>query len=65
MGQNRLNYADYLKVLIYDDYLQSLASVRAGTSSDIAFRQHEERVYPLRVKVAAAEMAQTGLRLVG
>jgi hypothetical protein len=65
MGQNGLNYADFLKVLIYDDYLQSLASVRAGANSEIAFRQHEQRVYPLRLKVAAAEMGQTGLRLVG
>jgi hypothetical protein len=63
--QKRQNYTDHLKGLIYEDFLRSIASVRAGTSSDIAFRQHEESVYRLRMKVAAAEPRPAGLRLVG
>jgi hypothetical protein len=65
MEQNRQNYTDYLKGLIYEDFLRSIASVRAGSSSDAAFRQHEERVCRLRMKVAAVEARVTGLRLVG
>jgi hypothetical protein len=65
MEQNRQNYTDYLKGLIYEDFLRSIASVRAGASSDAAFRQHEERVCRLRMKVAAVEARVTGLRLVG
>lgn len=65
MEQNRLNYTDYLKGLIYEDFLQSLESVRAGTNAGIAFRGHEQRVYRLRMMVAAAETRPTGLRLVG
>jgi hypothetical protein len=65
MEQNRQNYTDYLKGLIYEDFLRSIASVRAGASSDAAFRQHEERVYRLRMKVAAVETPKICLRLVG
>ena len=65
MEQNRQNYTDYLKGLIYEDFLRSIASDRQGVCSGASFRQHEERVYRLRMKVAAVETPKTCLRLVG
>lgn len=50
-----MNHTDYLKVLIYNDFLCSIASVRSGLSPNIAFREHEARVRQLRMQVAAAE----------
>lgn len=44
-----------LKTQIYEDFLQSIASVRAGKSSEVAFLEHERRVRELRQKVASAE----------
>lgn len=55
---------DLLKSRIYEDFLQSIASVRAGKSSEIAFLEHERRVRELRQKVAVAEARPTYLRLV-
>lgn len=46
---------DMLKTQIYEDFLQSIASVRAGKSSEVAFLEHERRVRELRQKVASAE----------
>jgi hypothetical protein len=46
---------DQLKTQIYEDFLQSIASVRAGQSSETAFMEHEMRVRDLRQKVACAE----------
>ncbi len=65
MEQNRHNCTDYLEGLIYVDFLRSIASVRAGASSGVDFRQHEERVCRLRMKVAAVETPKACLRLVG
>ncbi len=50
-----MSHADYLKGLIYEDFLNSIASVRAGTHPGVAFREHEARVAQLRMQVAAAE----------
>jgi hypothetical protein len=55
---------DLLKSRIYEDFLQSIASVRAGKNSEIAFLEHERRVRELRQKVAVAEARPTYLRLV-
>jgi hypothetical protein len=59
-----LQEIDMLKIQIYEDYLQSIASVRAGQSSEIAFVEHERRVRYLRQKVAVAESRPVHLRLV-
>lgn len=56
MTQDQVNYTDGLKGLIYEDFLESIVSVRAGVSPDMAFREHEARVYHLRMKVSAVEM---------
>lgn len=53
--QTSLHEVDMLKSQIYEDFLQSIASVRAGQSSEIAFLEHERRVRDLRQKVALAE----------
>jgi hypothetical protein len=53
-----------LKTQIYEDFLRSIASVRAGLSSEVAFREHEMRVHDLRRKVAVAEARPVRLRLV-
>lgn len=53
--QTSLQEIDILKIQIYEDFLQSIASVRAGESSEIAFLEHERRVRALRQKVAVAE----------
>jgi hypothetical protein len=50
-----MSHADCLKAQIYEDFLNSIASVRAGTNPSIAFRDHESRVSQLRMQVAAAE----------
>ncbi len=50
-----MSHADCLKAMIYEDFLCSIASVRAGMSADIAFRDHEARVSRLRMEVAAVE----------
>lgn len=55
---------DQLKTKIYEDFLQSIASVRTGQSSEIAFLEHERRVRDLRQKVAVAEARPVHLRLV-
>lgn len=55
---------DQLKTRIYEDFLESIASVRAGQSSEIAFLEHERRVRELRQKVAVAEARPVYLRLV-
>ncbi len=55
---------DLLKTQIYEDFLQSIASVRAGKSSEIAFLEHERRVRDLRQRVAVAESGPVRLRLV-
>lgn len=65
MMQDRVAYADSLKALIYEDYLRSMDSVRAGTHPDIAFRRHENRVSRIRMLVAATEAKPSHLRLVG
>lgn len=62
--QTSLHEIDVLKTQIYEDFLQSIASVRAGQSSEIAFLEHERRVRELRRKVAVAEARPTYLRLV-
>lgn len=59
-----LEEIDMLKIQIYDDYLQSIASVRAGQNSEIAFVEHERRVRHLRQKVAVAEARPVLLSLV-
>ena len=51
-----MSHADYLKGLIYEDFLNSIASVRAGTPPGTAFRDHEARVALLRIQAEAAEM---------
>ncbi len=51
-----MNHTDFLKAQIYEDFLNSIASVRAGTNPSIAFRDHEARVSRLRMQVAATEM---------
>lgn len=53
--QTSLQEIDLLKAQIYEDFLRSIASVRAGESSETAFREHELRVRELRQKVAMAE----------
>ncbi|MBL9049646.1 MAG: hypothetical protein JNK19_06000 [Tabrizicola sp.] len=58
-----LEEIDMLKIQIYEDYLQSIASVREGKSSEIAFVEHERRVRHLRQKVALAEARPVYLRL--
>jgi hypothetical protein len=58
-----LQEIDMLKVQIYEDFLQSIASVRAGQNSQIAFVEHERRVRYLRQKVAVAEGRPVHLRL--
>jgi hypothetical protein len=58
MENSRMNYTDCLKAQVYEDFLESLASVRAGANPEVAFREHEERVRHLRMKVAAAEAGQ-------
>jgi hypothetical protein len=55
MEKNQMNQSDSLKAQIYEDFLTSIASVRAGTNPGIAFRDHEARVYGLRMQAAAAE----------
>jgi hypothetical protein len=65
MKQDRHHYSDFLKGLIYEDFLRSIESVRAGTNPEVAFMQHEERVYRLRMQVAVVETPVTRLRLVG
>ncbi len=50
-----MSHTDCLKAQIYEDFLCSIASVRAGTSPGTAFRDHESRVAQLRMQVAAAE----------
>jgi hypothetical protein len=55
MERNQMNRADCLKAQIYEDFLSSIASVRAGRNPDAAFRDHEARVYRLRMEVAAVE----------
>ncbi len=50
-----MSHADYLKGLIYEDFLDSIASVRTGTHPATAFRDHEARVARLRMQVAAAK----------
>jgi hypothetical protein len=62
--QTSLHEIDMLKTQIYEDFLQSIASVRAGKSSEIAFVEHERRVSFLRQKVAVAEARPVHLRLV-
>jgi hypothetical protein len=62
--QTPLREIDLLKTQIYEDFLQSIASVRAGQSSEIAFLEHEKRVRNLRQKVAMAEARPVRLRLV-
>jgi len=62
--QTQLQEIDMLKTWIYQDFLRSIASVRAGLSSEIAFQEHEKRVHELRQKVAAAEARPVRLRLV-
>ena len=54
---------DMLKIQIYEDFLQSIASVRAGQNSEIAFVEHERRVRYLRQQVAVAEARPVHLRL--
>lgn len=51
-----MSHTDCLKAQIYEDFLCSIASVRAGVNPNIAFRDHEARVSRLRMEVAAAEM---------
>jgi hypothetical protein len=58
-----LQEIDMLKIQIYEDFLQSIASVRAGQSSEIAFVEHEQRVRFLRQRVAVAEARPVHLRL--
>jgi chaperonin GroEL (HSP60 family) len=63
--QTSLQEIDMLKTQIYEDFLRSIASVRAGLSSEVAFQEHERRVHDLRRKVAAAEETRpVRLRLV-
>lgn len=62
--QTPLHEIDMLKAQIYEDFLQSIASVRAGQCSEIAFLEHEQRVRDLRQKVAVAEARPVRLRLV-
>ena len=62
--QTSLHEIDMLKTQIYEDFLESIASVRAGQSSEIAFLEHERRVRDLRQKVAVAEARPVYLRLV-
>mgnify|MGYP001392232244 FL=1 len=62
--QTSLHEIDMLKTQIYEDFLQSIASVRAGRDSKIAFLEHEMRVRDLRQKVAVAEARPVRLRLV-
>lgn len=62
--QTSLHEIDMLKTQIYQDFLQSIASVRAGKSSEIAFLEHERRVRELRRRVALAETRPTYLRVV-
>jgi hypothetical protein len=50
-----MNHSDCLKAQIYEDFLNSIASVRAGANPNIAFRDHEARVRQLRIQVAAVE----------
>jgi hypothetical protein len=59
-----LQEIDMIKIQIYEDFLQSVASVRAGQGSEIAFVEHERRVRYLRQKVAVAEAQPVRLRLV-
>jgi hypothetical protein len=56
MEGNQMSHADSLKAQIYEDFLNSIASVRSGMNPNIAFRDHETRVSQLRMQVAAAEM---------
>ena len=63
--QTALREIDILKTQIYEDFLKSIATVRAGQSSEIAFLEHERRVRDLRQKVAIAEARPVHLRLVG
>jgi hypothetical protein len=65
MYSGQLSYTDSLKAQIYEDFLQSIASVHAGENSAVAFREHEKRVRVLRMKVAEAEARPFQLRLVG
>lgn len=62
--QTSAHEIDLLKTQIYEDFLRSIASVRAGQSSEIAFLEHEKRVRDLRQKVAFAEAGPVRLRLV-
>jgi hypothetical protein len=60
MENSQMNHADCLKAQIYEDFLCSIASVRAGMNPSIAFRDHEARVRHLRMQVAATEMGPVG-----
>jgi hypothetical protein len=62
--QTPLHEIDMLKTQIYEDFLKSIATVRAGQSSEIAFLEHERRVRELRQRVAVAEARPVRLRLV-
>jgi hypothetical protein len=62
--QTSLHEIDMLKTRIYEDFLESIASVRAGQSSEVAFLEHEKRVRDLRQRVANAEARPVHLRLV-
>jgi hypothetical protein len=64
MTHKHPDYSDALKILIYEDYLRSIALVRAGADPDVTFREHEARVYRLRMLVAATEALPVGLKLV-
>jgi hypothetical protein len=59
-----LEEIDLLKTQIYEDFLQSIALVRAGQNSEIAFTEHERRVRHLRQMVTVAEAQPVRLRLV-
>ena len=59
-----LQEIDQIKTEIYEDFLKSIALVRAGQSSEIAFMEHERRVRHLRQMVTVAEAQPVRLRLV-
>lgn len=58
-------YADRLKAQIYEDFLCSISAVRNGKNPDVAFRDHEAKVFQLRLQVAALTSAPVRLRLAG
>ncbi len=49
---------------IYEDFLESIALVRAGKDPEIAFRDHERRVHPIRMKIASMEARPVQMKLV-